>query len=213
MDEYDEGYDWSLLEDAVEYDFTGWQPEEGDSIIGTVAYVTEGQGNYDPYPMVAVITKEGASVMIHAFHLVLQSAIERQKPVAGDKIAVKYIGRKPSKVPGNDPMHVYNVVVHHAQGGIAMTAPEAAPALPSGDGDADGEGPGEPPGWEQPALAEDPPAPAPAADDGELASQAQMSAIDTLRERQGLPAVDWSKGTVTAQMARDHIQELQPRKS
>lgn len=220
----DEEYDWSLLENAVEYQFTGWQPEPGSLVVGQVAYVSEGEGNWGPYPMLAVITRDGEGVMIHGFHTVLRNELERQDPQTGDRIAVKYMGTKPSKKEGQDPTHIYNVVVDHSRTVVAAAqlASGETPALPSGDMNETAtemtEPEQEPLGWEptgttdadgagveSPLVEVPPPAPEPIS----RASKPQRDAIDTLRAKQGLIPINWATANVSMERAAAHIRELQ----
>lgn len=207
-----EGYDWSLLENAVEFEFIGWRPEEGDMLLGTVAYVSEGTNEFNPdrpYPMVAVITREGESIMVHGFHEVLRNGLERQDPQTGDRIAIKRLEDKENP-HGREPMKIYNVIVDkHGRGGLTNAAalptpnpkalPEGEPEgwEPTGTTDADGAGvePEHPLGWDEPVE--------------KMVTKGQMDTIDKLRERNGQDPIDWSKRQATYAQAADYIASLQ----
>lgn len=209
-----EEYDWSLLETAGEMEFDGWRPEAGDSIMGTVAYVSTGQGNFGEYPMLAVVSRDGEPVMVHAFHTVLRNEIERQDPQTGDKLFLKYRGEGKAK-EGQDAPHLYTLIVDK-RGRAALTTAASLPALPPGEQHvaADEAERPEPAGWEVPAKVVATPAAAAEPDWGEPnandpATDAQKAAIDKLRHQNGQEPLDWSVREATVGQAREYIKKLQ----
>jgi hypothetical protein len=107
---------WEQMEQALDYDFEGWQPEPGDKIMGVVITVTESsEGDYGTYPVVSIVTPTLDAVALHCFHSVLRSAIERNNPQPGDTIAIKYKGTKEGKGVGGQGYEDYNVIVHHVR--------------------------------------------------------------------------------------------------
>lgn len=207
MENAPQEYDWSLLEDAVEYEFTGWRPEEGDMILGTVAYVSEGNNEYNPdrpYPMVAIVTREGEAVMVHGFHEVLRNGLERQDPQTGDKIAIKRLEDKDNP-NGREPMKIYNVIVDK-RGVLTNAAALPTPnpkALPEGEPegwdmsteDTEAEKPEHPLGWDEPVE--------------KMVTKGQMDTIDKLRQRNGMDPIDWTQRQATYAQAADYIDALQ----
>ena len=120
--------DWATLtlEDALDLDIAGWNPDEGAKLVGTVLYVVESvDSEYGEYPMVGVASTDGEIVNVHCFHTVLRNALNRWKVVPGDRIAIKYKGRKESQVQGRSPYGDYNVIVQKA-GQAELMAPAAA---------------------------------------------------------------------------------------
>lgn len=88
----------------------GWNPSEGDTIIGTIVDIKASRENeYGIYPIVTLATENG-NVAVHAFHTLLKDALMEQRPVVGEKVAIAYLGEKQSK---NDERtyHNYSVVI------------------------------------------------------------------------------------------------------
>ena len=120
--------DWATLtlDQALDLDFAGWNPAEGDKLSGTVLYVVEAvDSEFGEYPMIGVATDDGEAVNVHAFHTVMRNALDRWKVSPGDRIGIKYKGRKESKIAGRSPYGDYNVIVQKA-GQRELTAPAAA---------------------------------------------------------------------------------------
>lgn len=124
--------DWATLslEDALDLDFAGWNPNAGDKISGTVLFVTTStEGEFGSYPILTVATDDGEGRSLHCFHTVLRNAVEGYRVSPGDRIGVKYNGKKKSKQTDME-YDSYNVLVQKA-GQAELTAPAAA--LASGD--------------------------------------------------------------------------------
>ena len=118
--------DWTnlTLEDALDLDFAGWNPEPGAKLVGTVLYVVEAvDSEFGPYPMIGVATDDGEAVNVHCFHTVLRNGLERWKVSPGDRIAIKYKGAREGGSFGS--YSDYNVIVQKA-GQAALQAPAAA---------------------------------------------------------------------------------------
>lgn len=115
------------LSDEAERTSTAWQPhKDADSpkgIEGVVVDVWEREGQYaDPatgsvpmIPNIIIQDAEGTNWGIKGFHKVLREEIKKAAPSKGDKMAVLYLGERPSKVRGRKPTHVYKVAVAKAQ--------------------------------------------------------------------------------------------------
>lgn len=83
--------------DRLDQDSTGWKPNVGDKLVGTVVEVSERDGDYGSYPLVVLETDSGELIAVHAFHTVLKSELARLKPSEGDRLGVKYLGVPPGK--------------------------------------------------------------------------------------------------------------------
>jgi hypothetical protein len=72
--------------------------------------VREFTSEFGTYPTITVKVDDGPEVIWHAFHTVGKSELARQRPEIGDRIAVKYFGRK------NDVNYeLYRVLVEKAE--------------------------------------------------------------------------------------------------
>lgn len=80
----------------------GWNPEVGDTLRGTVTSLSMGWSDYTQanYPIVTVQKDDGESVKVHCFHTALANELTSQRPVNGDRIAIKYHGQKDGRVKG-----------------------------------------------------------------------------------------------------------------
>ena len=107
----------SMLDRLQQEAAEGWNPTEGETIMGTVLSIKASQPNeYGVYPIVTIQTDEGKSIALHCFHQTLKERLLEKRPAPGEKIAVQYIGTKESKNrtdPKGDPVtyHNYAVVV------------------------------------------------------------------------------------------------------
>jgi hypothetical protein len=100
----------STLDDRLDADYApAWRPDPGDKIEGEVVAIAERAGEYDPYPIVTVRRSDGEEFAIHAFHTVLAGEFAKLQLKLGDKIAVKYLGKKQNRA-GNGSYHAYRVV-------------------------------------------------------------------------------------------------------
>jgi hypothetical protein len=106
--------DYNDLLDQVESDVVGWRPEPGDTIVGILVDITEGEGDWGPYPLLSIKTLDGELVGIHCFHTVLKKEvtrkIDREQMKIGDKIAVAYRGEGTAK-GGNNAPQMYRIAV------------------------------------------------------------------------------------------------------
>lgn len=101
-----------------------WTPEPGDLIEGTVVDLSSNETEYGEYPIVVIETEDGEEVAIHAYHAVLQRAIEKKRPVEGDLFGAKYLG-KTSPKKGKNPYHDYNVEIERAGASPTSSASSA----------------------------------------------------------------------------------------
>jgi hypothetical protein len=89
-----------------------WRPAPGDTIIGELADVGERDNGYGPYPILTLLTDDGA-ISVHCFHEVLRSELAKLSPQVGECIGIKYIGRHPEK-----SYHQYRVSVERPGGSV-----------------------------------------------------------------------------------------------
>lgn len=97
------------IEDRLEQGFApGWRPEAGDQIVGTIVDISEGEGDYGPYPIVTIETADG-DLAVHAFHTVLRKELAAKRPVEGDRVGIKYLG-----IPAGKKYEAYRVALERA---------------------------------------------------------------------------------------------------
>jgi len=104
-----ETYDWDSIAErmrkAADEGFpTSWQPEEpGDEILGTLARVTmQAPTSYGPAPVVELVTPVGGRFSVWLFHTVLRRAFEREAPALGERVLIRYLGKRRPEGGGNE---------------------------------------------------------------------------------------------------------------
>lgn len=117
----------SLLDlDAEPWGTAENPPPEGSKLVGwVVAKTTRDDSPFGPYPIVTVLTEDGKLVSLHAFHRITRDLAGAAQQ--GDRIGVKFKGRKPSAVSGQSDYYNYSVILqrrHALDAGVAD-----APAL------------------------------------------------------------------------------------
>lgn len=97
------------LAEALDAQFAeAWRPEAGESLIGTVAAISQRDAGYGSYPIVTIQPDEGEPKALHAIHAVAQAQLAESRPGIGERIGVRYLG----KVDGAErAYHSYKVVV------------------------------------------------------------------------------------------------------
>jgi len=76
----------------------GWNPSEGDTLVGTVLSIKVSQPNeYGIYPILTLALEDGTPVAVHCFHQTLKERLLEKRPAPGEKVAIQYIGTKESK--------------------------------------------------------------------------------------------------------------------
>lgn len=110
----------------------GWRPKDGDVIIGTVQEVTKGWSDYTDtyYPIVVIKPDDGDAVSVHAFHAVLRNRLTELRPVVGETLGIKYVGKQKSK-DGKRDVTVYIVKVEGRSGGNVWDEVEETPRVAS----------------------------------------------------------------------------------
>ncbi len=104
----------ATIAEALDFDFTGWSPDPGAKVSGTVVSKSESsEGDWGTYTILNVITDDGEGVAIHCFHTLLRGLADSAE--AGDRVGVKYKGTHPSKVEGRSPYADYNVILQRAE--------------------------------------------------------------------------------------------------
>jgi len=103
--------DAAMLERLQQEAAEGWNPDEGETLLGVILNIKSSQQNeYGIYPIVTVQTDEGKVVAIHCFHQVLKQRLLEKRPAPGEKLAVQYIGEVDKGEDGRS-YHNYAVVV------------------------------------------------------------------------------------------------------
>lgn len=129
------------LEDRLDAEpAAGWKPEPGASVIGEIVSISTAPGtDWGPYPLIEIEKDDGTAVAVHAFHGVLKGELERLAPNEGDRIGIKYLGKKQG---AKQTYEVYNVVLERATpraaataAGLVTQAPTSAPTPTTADDD------------------------------------------------------------------------------
>lgn len=87
----------------------------GEGVEGVVLSrdITSSEYTTDDIPVILLTTDEGVVRSVRGYHSVLRNEINRADPKTGDRIAVKYLGKKPTK-DGKKSFHAYKVAVKRA---------------------------------------------------------------------------------------------------
>jgi hypothetical protein len=94
----------SSLHDRLDTDYApAWRPNPGDKVIGTVTALDVRDGTYGSYPIVTIDTGDG-ELALHCFHEVLANELAKIAPKIGDRVGVKYAGKRPER-----GYHIYRV--------------------------------------------------------------------------------------------------------
>jgi hypothetical protein len=92
-----------------------WVPEnEGDTIVGTFIRLETGPTAFGPSLVAILVDQEGNERSVWIFYESLKSGFRRAEPAPGEKIAVRYMGKKPVKnaTPGRrSEYHYFQVAV------------------------------------------------------------------------------------------------------
>lgn len=94
-----------------------WIPENaGDTIVGGFLRIETGMTPNGPAPVAVIGTTEGER-SVFLFYEALKSGFRRSQPEPGERIAIRYEGKKPSKTPTvgrNAEYHDFSVTVDRA---------------------------------------------------------------------------------------------------
>lgn len=112
----------------------GWRPNPGDQVVGKIVEISEAPGtDFGPYPLITIEQADGTEVAVHAFHSVLKNEIDSKRPTEGDRIGIRYLGKKTGTNGGRE-YEAYRVVIEratpaqHAGPTTTASTPSAAPA-------------------------------------------------------------------------------------
>jgi hypothetical protein len=88
-----------------------WRPNPGDMLVGEVVGLSSRDGGFGEYPIVVV--RQGPTVetelAFHAIHAVAQHELAAQKPQIGERVAIKYLGRR--EAASGKPYHSYKIAI------------------------------------------------------------------------------------------------------
>lgn len=108
-----------------------WLPEEGETILGVITSVSVGPDNgFGPYPIITILTNDGESKAVHAFHTVLKDRLIDIRPAVDEIIGIKYLGHilpdEGSK--GVNDYYAYKVLINRPDADIwdKFSTPETA---------------------------------------------------------------------------------------
>src|SRR2546430_1517099 len=118
----------SDLDDRLDSESEHWKAEEaGDRIVGEIVDIYERAGDWGPYSVVDLKTDDGEVFSVSMAGTILAQEFEARSPNIGDRLGIKYLGKKATK-NGKSEYKNYRVVVERAPGSVA--APRAAAAAP-----------------------------------------------------------------------------------
>jgi len=94
-------------------DVVSFRPEkDGELVEGTVVALSTTNSEYtsDLIPVIRIQTDEGVVREVRGYHSVLRARLQERNVAVGDKLGVRYDGKKPTK-DGKRSYHAYSVVV------------------------------------------------------------------------------------------------------
>lgn len=115
----------------------GWRPEEGATLVGKVVSIDSGSSNYGggTYPIVTVQPEGGGDpVAVHCFHAALKSRMMEARPNIGERIGIKFVGKRQHRTDPSLTVADYIVRVERQDAGNVWdrmegrTPPTPAPA-------------------------------------------------------------------------------------
>jgi hypothetical protein len=105
--------------------------QAGDTIAGTVVRLDSADTDYGPCRVVVVDPGDGGLRSIWLFHDALLSQMQKLRPMPGDVIAVRYLGR--TRSAAGRSYHDYAVATDAARGQFEWDSPSARPPQPDRD--------------------------------------------------------------------------------
>jgi hypothetical protein len=127
------------LEQRLDFEADGWDPQPGDKVVGEVVAVTEYESTKrqgETYPVVDVLTDPDTitGLRIYGSRTVLGNELRKLDPKPGDRLAVKFLGLQK---PGTDGEYFgYKVMLERAAVAsprLTVVPSAAVPADPDGD--------------------------------------------------------------------------------
>jgi len=111
-----ETHDWDeareRMRQAADEGFApAWQPENvADELYGVLAKVPmQAPTSYGPAPVVELETPTGTRYSVWLFHTVLRRAFEREAPALGERVLIRWLGKK--RPEGGNSYDDYRLVV------------------------------------------------------------------------------------------------------
>jgi hypothetical protein len=96
-----------------------WIPEKkGDTIVGVLVSASTAPTQFGPAPVLHLATDEGDR-SVWLFYETLKSEFRRLRPTAGEKVAIRYLGKIKAKNPTagkSDTYHAYRLAVDRPLG-------------------------------------------------------------------------------------------------
>jgi hypothetical protein len=100
------------LADRLSRDPEPWKPEPGDALIGEVLDLEQRTSDFGDYPAITVLDDDGVEWTFHGYHTIAKNELAKQRPVPGDRIGIKYHGKKQG---AKNTYESYRVLVEHAE--------------------------------------------------------------------------------------------------
>lgn len=141
--------DWGALANRLDEDFPeawrpGWKGKDGkrkpdaDEIMGTLVRMeVAGTARGNDVPVAIIATHpEGELRALWLVHSTLREDLLRQRPAEGDRLAVRYLGKKESAQNPGQEYHAYKLAVMRrstgvaAPGGLPTVAPDFGETAP-----------------------------------------------------------------------------------
>lgn len=70
-----------------------WLPVEGETILGVITSISMGpDAGFGAYPIITILTNDGESRAVHAFHSVLKDRLIDIRPAVDEIIGIKFVG-------------------------------------------------------------------------------------------------------------------------
>ena len=88
----------STLEERLDQEFPeSWVPDKpGETISGTFLRLERGRTDYGPAQIAVIRTADGSERGVWLLHAVLKAEMKRLRPEPGERVAIRYEGRKKS---------------------------------------------------------------------------------------------------------------------
>lgn len=91
-----------------------WDPDEGETLTGTVEHLGEIRLRDNWYPKIQIRTDLGELVTVIATQKQLLAKLVTLKPKVGDRIKIRYEGPAGHAAPGMNPTLRYSIAVRNS---------------------------------------------------------------------------------------------------